>query len=48
MFLGQYLCTDVASRSRAQKSFVNVVTLWEVWEVEMRVEEWRNTGQTMA
>lgn len=35
----QHICTDVASRSRAQKSFVNVVALWESG-VEVRDEQW--------
>jgi hypothetical protein len=35
----QHLCTDVASRNRAQKSFVNVVALWESG-VEVRDEQW--------
>ena len=34
----QHICTDVASRSRAQKSFVNVVALWESGVVEVRDE----------
>jgi hypothetical protein len=47
IFQGQYRCIDVASCSRAQESFVNVVTLWESG-VEMRDERggdfWINHG----